>query len=252
MHPETHTSPERNKINKNTKSKRQREAAEVCTLVLCCCQSSCYLPASGSLEKSKRKILIIREFQLPTNNFLNFYRAQDSWTACLLAILHMPNFILCVLQFSSNGSGLFTCYSVFSLREAAWPLVDLHLYLCEEEEYSVPEYSFAILTRGERSSFFTCGWESGAKFSKEEGLLSCWAAHSLHSCWAAELHTLSIVIRISQLLYTQDAVVAIPGGLHQWCVFVKPRCSSSDPSQLAPHAFCLAWASHCSGSWFNL
>jgi hypothetical protein len=53
--------------------------------------------------------------------------------------------------------------------------VDLHLHLCEEEEeeeYSVPEYSFAILTRGERSSFFTCGCESGAKFSKEE-LLSC-------------------------------------------------------------------------------
>lgn len=114
--------PRKKQNKQNTKSKRQREAAEVCTLVLCCCQSSCYLPASGSLEKSKRKILIIREFQLPTNNFLNFYRAQDSWTACLLAILHMPNFILCVLQFSSNGSGLFTCYSVFSLREAAWPL----------------------------------------------------------------------------------------------------------------------------------
>lgn len=170
----------------------------------------------------------------------------------LLAILHMPNFFcaFCNSVLMGQACSLATQFSACGKQPDLW--VDLHLYLCEEEEYSVPEYSFAILTRGERSSFFTCGWESGAKFSKEEELLSCWAAHSLHSCWAAELHTLSIVIRISQLLYTQDAVVAILVGLHQWCVFVKPRCSSSDPSQLAPHPFCLAWASHCSGSWFNL
>lgn len=157
----------------------------------------------------------------------------------LLAILHMPNFFcaFCNSVLMGQACSLATQFSACGKQPDLW--VDLHLHLCEEEEeeYSVPEYSFAILTRGERSSFFACGCESGAKFSKEEELLSCWAAHSLHSCWAAELHTLSIVIRISQLLYTQDAVVAILVGLHQWCVFVKPRCSSSDPSQLAPHPF---------------
>lgn len=54
--------PRKKQIKQNTKSKRQREAAEVCTLVLWCCQSSCYSSASGRLEKSKRKIIINENF----------------------------------------------------------------------------------------------------------------------------------------------------------------------------------------------
>jgi hypothetical protein len=63
--------PRKKQNKQNTKSKRQREAAEVCTLVLCSCRSPATAEAAtclllGAWKKSKRKILTIRAFQLRT------------------------------------------------------------------------------------------------------------------------------------------------------------------------------------------
>jgi hypothetical protein len=92
----THT-PRKKQNKQSTKSKRQREAAEACTLVLCCCRALATAEAAtclllGAWKKSKRKIFIIRAFQLPTKIISYSFIELKIHGQRLLAILHMPNF----------------------------------------------------------------------------------------------------------------------------------------------------------------